>query len=53
MNKTTKDVLFYVEKVDTKGNKHYSMASYSNITGMITYSSDYFFTDKNENKLTK
>ena len=47
------NILFYIEKPDATGKKHYSMASYSNTTRMITYSSDYFFSVKNENKLEK
>lgn len=47
MKSSNKTILFYIERVDANGNRHYSVASYSNTTGTITHASDYFF---NSNK---
>lgn len=44
MKNINENILFYTEHVDTNGNRHYSVASYSNTTKMITRASDYFFT---------
>lgn len=36
-------ILFYAERIDRNGHKHYAVNRYNRVTGYVAYPSDYFF----------